>query len=476
MVFSSIVFLFFFLPVTLGTYFAAPRSWRNAVLLVASLVFYTWGGGAFVLLLLVTIAINYGAGRLVGWAVENGDVRWRNRGVALSVIACLGLLTYFKYANFAVEQVNQVSDQFGIGPVAWTSVALPIGISFYTFQAMSYTIDVARGRVACVRHPVDFAMYVALFPQLIAGPIVRFHEIADELVSRSTNLDRFSAGAMRFVYGLAKKVMIADTLAPLADIAFSAPDELSAAGAWLGLIAYTFQIYFDFSGYSDMAIGMGQMLGFHFPENFRRPYSALSITDFWRRWHVTLSNWFRDYLYVPLGGNRGSSRRTSANLIAVFLATGIWHGANWTFVVWGLVHGAFMLWERRAGTAFVEGARHEAWSRARTFLIVMLAWVLFRSESLSSAGDYFFALIGENRGLVDLDGVVRATDLRELVVLGVAGSTLLLPRTFFGGRLVAEARGWRPGAARVALFAIAFPITILLIVSGTFSPFLYFQF
>jgi alginate O-acetyltransferase complex protein AlgI len=431
----------------------------------------------FVFVMLFTIAVKYLAGRLVGWAVVNDRPEWRNRGVVLSVVACQGVLSYFKYANFAVDQVNQVADQFGIGPVAWTSVALPIGISFYTFQSMSYTIDVARGRTEPLRNPFDFALYVSLFPQLIAGPIVRFHEIAGEMKTRTSRLDDVAEGTARFVYGLTKKVVIADTLAPVADAAFDTPaGDLSAVGAWVGLLAFALQIYFDVSGYSDMAIGLGRIFGFHFPENFRRPYSALSITDFWRRWHITLSNWFRDYLYVPLGGNRGSRHRTSMNLIIVFVATGIWHGANWTFLVWGLVHGGVMLWERARSIAYVDGAPHPALARVRTFVIVLLAWVFFRDTSLSGAFEYFGALAGQGTGLVGGDIVLRTVDLRELAMLAVGIGSVALPRTFFGGQRTSVGRGPRAGAARAALFTIALPVTLLLIVAGTFSPFLYFEF
>ena len=290
MVFSSIEFLFFFLPLTLVATFAAPERARNHVLLAASLFFYLWGGGALILLLLFAIVVNWGAGKVVARGVANGDARLRNLGVTLSVVISLGMLSYFKYANFMVDQLNNIGDAVGVGPVAWNRVVLPIGISFYTFHTMSYTIDLARGRAQPVRSLADFALYVSLFPQLIAGPIVRFHVIADELWKRSVRLEDFAEGTVRFVWGLGKKVLIADTLAPIADAAFDqGQGDLSVAGAWIGLLAYTFQIYFDFSGYSDMAIGLARMFGFRFPENFERPYSALSVTDFWRRWHITLS-------------------------------------------------------------------------------------------------------------------------------------------------------------------------------------------
>ena len=476
-VFSSIEFLFAFLPLTLAAYFTVPERARNTVLLVASLVFYTWGGGAFVLLLLFSAAVDYSAGRYVAGSLVRNNTRGVHTGIAISVGVNLLLLSYFKYANFAVLQLNAVGGRLGLEDIAWTSVALPIGISFYTFQSMSYTIDVARGRCEPLRSPFDFVLYVALFPQLIAGPIVRFHEIAAEIRSRTTRLVDFAEGSTRFVYGLAKKVLIADTVAPVVDAAFDGDiATLSAAGAWLGLLAFTVQIYFDFSGYSDMAIGLGRIFGFHFPENFRRPYSSLSITDFWRRWHITLSNWFRDYLYVPLGGNRDGPARTNLNLLIVFAATGIWHGAKWTFVIWGLLHGAAMLWERARSTNYVTSAPIVALARTRTIVLVIVLWALFRANSLNQAVEYFGALLGEGTGMLSADLVLQTADIPELVALSIGIATFFLRRSFSGSAVVTEEGGPHAAVARGMLFLVALPLSLLLIVSGTFSPFLYFQF
>ena len=383
MVFSSIEFLFLFLPVVLLAYRVVPARARNGTLLAASLLFYTWGGGAFVLILAASIAIDYCAGWMVDDARERGLPRRRALGIALSVAVNVGLLAYFKYANFFVAQWNDLGDAVGIGTIAWTSVALPIGISFFTFQSMSYTLDVARGRARHLRNPVDFALYVSLFPQLIAGPIVRFHEIADQMRERTTRLEDFAEGALRFSHGLVKKVVVADAVAPIADAAFGLDAaDLTTPAAWLGVAAYTIQIYFDFSGYSDMAIGLGRMFGFTFPENFRRPYSALSVTDFWRRWHITLSNWFRDYLYVPLGGNRASAAATYRNLIVVFLLVGFWHGANWTFLAWGVYHGGLLIAERLTGQRPVRDASWPWLRRAVTLLAVVVGWAIFRADSI----------------------------------------------------------------------------------------------
>ncbi len=472
MVFSSVTFLFFFLPICLAGYYLVGKRLRNAWLLLSSLVFYTWGGGALVSLLIISTVVDYAMGWVVSSGVSTGSRRLIHLGVAGSVLVNLGLLGYFKYANFLVEQLNSL----GLGEIAWTSVVLPIGISFFTFQSMSYTIDVARGRVEHLRNPLDFGLYVTLFPQLVAGPIVRFHEISDQLHNRVLSLERFALGATRFSHGLAKKVLIADSVAPIADAAFQTDASgLGLAGAWLGIAAYTIQIYFDFSGYSDMAIGLGNMLGFTFPENFRRPYSAVSITDFWRRWHITLSNWFRDYLYIPLGGSRGSNGRTLANLWIVFVLTGIWHGANWTFLLWGLYHGAWLVAERLTGQRPVgDGASWAPLRRAITLLAVMVGWVLFRSPDAGSAVEYLGAMF--STGGVTPEIITDAMDTRALIAMGLGIASVLIPGNIVGGLLVTGWQGARGAVVRVAEVAIALPYAMVIVASGSFSPFLYYQF
>ena len=472
MVFSSVTFLFFFLPICLGGYYLLGHRFRNGWLLLSSLMFYTWGGGALVSLLVISTVVDYA----MGWVVASGVNRGiRNRirlGVTGSVLVNLGLLSYFKYANFVVDQFNSL----GFGEIAWTSVILPIGISFFTFQSMSYTIDVARGRVEHLRNPLDFGLYVTLFPQLVAGPIVRFHEISDQLQNRVLSLEKFALGAARFSHGLAKKVLIADSVAPIADAAFQTDATgLGLAGAWLGIAAYTIQIYFDFSGYSDMAIGLGNMLGFTFPENFRRPYSAVSITDFWRRWHMTLSNWFRDYLYIPLGGSRRSGSRTMGNLWIVFLLTGIWHGANWTFLLWGLYHGAWLVAERITGQRPVgDGASWAPLRRAIVLLAVMVGWVLFRSPTVGAAVDYLGAMF--TLGGATPQAITNAVDTRALFAMGVGIASVLIPGNIVGGLLVTGWQGVRGAAVRVAAVAVALPYAMIIVASGSFSPFLYYQF
>ncbi len=477
MVFSSVTFLFFFLPICLGGYYLLRPRLRNGWLLFSSLVFYTWGGGALVVLLIISTVVDYAMGWVVASGVRTGDRTRIRLGVTGSVLVNLTLLGYFKYANFIVDQFNAFGQRFGFEQIAWTSVVLPIGISFFTFQSMSYTIDVSRGRVQHLRNPFDFALYVTLFPQLVAGPIVRFHEISDQLHDRDTSMERFALGASRFVHGLAKKVLIADSVAPIADAAFGA--DLAALGpgaAWLGIAAYTIQIYFDFSGYSDMAIGLGMMLGFDFPENFRRPYSATSVTDFWRRWHMTLSNWFRDYLYIPLGGSRGSMARTMANLWVVFILVGFWHGANWTFVLWGVYHGLLLVVERLTGQRPVgnDAVALAPLRRALVLFAVMMGWVLFRSPSAVAAGDYLAALF--TTGGVTPETVLNAVDTRALLALGLGAASVLLPGNVVGGRLVTSWQGLRGAAVRIAEVAVAFPYSLIIVASGSFSPFLYYQF
>ncbi len=481
MVFSSIEFLFLFLPVLLVLYRLAPRRLENGVLLAASLLFYIWGGGAFVFILLISVCVDYFAGWLVASARRSGHgsrdrPRLRVLGVTLSVSVNLALLGFFKYANFVAEQLNDLGAALGLGTIAWTTVGLPIGISFFTFQSMSYTLDLARGRAEHLRNPLDFALYVALFPQLICGPIVRYHEIAEQIRDRRTGLDDFAEGALRFVHGLVKKVIVADAAGTVADAAFGLPgDQLTTAAAWLGVFAYTLQIYFDFSGYSDMAIGLGGMFGFSFPENFRRPYSAVSITDFWRRWHITLSSWLRDYLYIPLGGSRGGQVLTYRNLVVVFLLTGFWHGAAWQFLVWGIYHGALLVAERLAGQRPV-GTANAVWlRRPAVLLLVMLGWVIFRADSLGQALEVYrsmFSFSGFDLSPVVADALTR----RVALILALGSAVVLLPPDFVAGPALARGRGRGAIFLRAAVLALGVPYATLLIASGNFSPFLYFQF
>ena len=338
MVFSAPIFLFLFLPIVLALYFVTPSRMRNPLLLGASLVFYGWGEPRFVAVMLASALVNY------GFALAIGAGTRRRLLLSLAITVNLGLLAVYKYSDFAVANVNTLLGWTGVPLLARPGLILPLGISFFTFHAVSYLMDVYRGRVPAQRNPLDVALYIALFPQLIAGPIVRYATIAPEIARRRTTWDGLVWGIRRFVVGLGKKVLIANTLARPADAVFGLPpSEMSAGLAWLGVACYALQIYFDFSGYSDMAIGLARIFGFPFPENFRYPYVSRSLTEFWRRWHISLSTWFRDYLYVPLGGNRRGPARVYLNLVVVFVFCGLWHGASWTFLVWGLFHGVFLV-------------------------------------------------------------------------------------------------------------------------------------
>jgi alginate O-acetyltransferase complex protein AlgI len=486
MVFSSQTFLFVFFPIVLLLYALVFKRLRNTVLLIASLLFYLWGGGWFIGWLLASIMGNWIFGHFVAKAKDNGERKKLRFLVGGSVVFNIGILAWFKYANFFVDQLNGIASAIDYQGFNWTPIMLPIGISFFTFQANSYVFDIAKGDGKTLKNPLDFALYVALFPQLIAGPIVRYHQVASQLVSRQFTMDNVSAGMIRFSHGLCKKVLIADSVAPIANVAFIPGADLTTADAWIGILAYTIQIYFDFSGYSDMAIGLGRVFGFRFPENFKHPYSSASMTEFWRRWHVTLSEWFRDYVYIPMGGSRCSKLMTYRNLLFVFLITGFWHGANWTFIVWGLFHGFWLIIDRvqrknLEPNDHPKGIKLVA-NRAWILVLIMIGWVVFRSETLSDAGSYYGVLFGGNTGLFSL-AIQR--ELSTQAILGIAIGSLIFfapPSHMLGPILEDTDENMSPRATRIVGFLrfglaiIALPMTIMLIVNGTFSPFLYFQF
>lgn len=396
MVFASSLFLFLFLPITLIGYFSLrSTSLRNLFLLVMSLIFYAWGEPVYVLLMIVSIIINYTAGLLIH-IYHHKQTPLITKGMILTVciIINLGLLLYFKYANFLINNLNTLLQLLALPSINYPLVALPIGISFFTFQALSYVIDVYRKETDVQLNPINCALYVSLFPQLIAGPIVRYHDVAQQIVSRTITSHQFSLGIQRFIFGLAKKVILANTLGEVADKIFEIPGpDLTTGLAWLGITCYTLQIYFDFAGYSDMAIGLGRMFGFEFLENFNYPYVSQSIREFWRRWHISLSTWFRDYLYIPLGGNRGSWLQTYFNLWIVFFLCGLWHGASWNFVIWGALHGAYLVVERLGW----QNHLNRLWrplQHGYTLLLVMIGWVFFRADSLGHALQYLASMAG----------------------------------------------------------------------------------
>jgi alginate O-acetyltransferase complex protein AlgI len=476
--FASPVFLWYFMPAILIAYWLLPRGWRNGLVAVVSLIFYTWGAGAYVFLLLSAIVVNFAAGIVID-SERLADRPGARRAALLSaVIWDLGILGIWKYAGFASRQIDALSGALGLGNSPVVDLALPIGISFFTFHHISYVVDVYRRSRRAQHSIVQFITYIAMFPQLVAGPIVRYHEIADQLAEvRTDRLDDFAAGFPRFALGLAKKVVVADTIAPVANAAFATSGgDMTTATAWLGALAYTVQLYFDFSGYSDMAIGLGVMLGFRLPENFNRPYSAVSITDFWRRWHMSLSRWFRDYVYIPLGGNRAGTATTYRNLLIIFVLTGFWHGANWTFLIWGLYHGAWLVIERLTGFGTVTASGPAlVLRRAVTFLIVVVGWVFFRAESLTKALSMIKAMFVPS-GLGLPETVSAALTHQRTLVLALALLVVLLPSTFVLGRVVQESPGRFAVAARVAVSALAAPYAAVLVAAGTFSPFLYYQF
>ena len=462
--FSSLPFLFGFLPLTLALYFAAPPRWRNLVLLLTSLVFYGWGEPVYLGIMVLSILIDYTHGLLVErYRSRDKLARWF---VAESVILNLGLLGFFKYWDFFAENLSRLP---GITLPA-LGLPLPIGISFFTFQTMSYTIDVYRRDAPAQRDIVAFGAYVTMFPQLVAGPIVRYREVAAELKERVNTTADFAAGAGRFTVGLAKKVLLANSIGALwdAELAAQSAGMLTAFGGWLGIAAYGFQIYFDFSGYSDMAIGMGRMLGFHFPENFARPYTAASVTEFWRRWHISLTTWFREYLYIPLGGSRRGTARTVRNNFIVWLCTGFWHGASWNFILWGLHFFLWLMLEKYLLKDFLQ--RLPRWLRhAYTLLVVFAGWGIFAMEDLSVCGGYFRVCFGGGALWSAVDGYYLRTYAVLLVLLTVGSANTV--------KAVWERL---PERAREALAPVLMLAGLVLctayLVDGSYNPFLYFRF
>ena len=474
MLFTEPTFLFLFLPALLALYFGTfsrvHGRYANWLLLIASLIFYASGGGTFTWLMLGSIAFNYA----MAIAIDRGRDAGRAKPLlAITVGTNLVVLGIFKYANFFADNVNALLLAFHTPPVVVPRVLLPIGISFFTFHAISYVVDVYRRDATAQKSPVHAALYLLLFPQLIAGPIIRYRDLADQLARRIVTLDDFAYGIRRFVVGLAKKMLIANVVAGPADRIFALPaDQLSAPLAWLGVVCYTLQIYFDFSGYSDMAIGLGRMFGFRFPENFRWPYVAESVQDFWRRWHISLSTWFRDYVYVPLGGSRVSPGRTYLNLVAVFFLCGLWHGASWTFVVWGLFHGLFLVVER-AGAARAMQTIARPLRHVYLLLVVMIGWVFFRAEGLTYAFGMLRAMAGFGVASPTPFGVgwYLRSDIALALAAGAIGSTPWV-------RALARDReeSWALGLASPAALMLMLAASMMQMAARAYNPFIYFRF
>lgn len=487
MVFSSHIFLFLFLPAALGLYYVAPRRARHLLLTLASYLFYGWANPLFVVLMAASTAIDYACGLVMvrgqpvgcdslstAALLDPGTPRTRSQRAALVISICsnLALLGFFKYFNFALDSYNGLVSALALDGAQldlWFRVTLPLGISFYTFQSMSYSIDVYKGEAQAIRNPLDFACYVAMFPQLVAGPIVRFREVADQLLTRNHSAEKFARGVAFLSLGLGKKVLLANPCGQIADTCFGAAGP-GLLDTWYGVSAYAFQVYFDFSGYSDMAIGLGLMLGFVFAKNFDSPYHSASVTEFWRRWHLSLSTWLRDYLYIPLGGNRHTEARTYLNLAAVMLLGGLWHGASWTFVVWGGIHGALLAVERALGPRNPLRRLPRPLAVAITFVVLLFTWAFFRAPTFAAA----LAICGRMLGLVPagptagLAAAMVATPY-HLLCFGVAALLVwTAPQTWdFTRRLSLPKAAFALGVFALALVALT---------TQSYNPFIYFIF
>ena len=466
MLFSSVPFLFYFLPAVLRVYFLVPTRAKNGVLLLSSLVFYGWGEPRYLPVMLVSILQGYIFGRLIE---RFRDTRRAKLFLVLSVLLSLGTLAYFKYADFMIANLNALT---GLS-APLLRLALPVGISFYTFQILSYTVDVYRGTVPAQRNFIDLAAYIAMFPQLIAGPIVRYSDIAVQLKTREHSVSEAASGARRFILGLAKKILLANLLGELVS-SFRASADLSVLYYWLGAIAFTLQIYYDFSGYSDMAIGLGRIFGFRFPENFQYPYLSGSITEFWRRWHISLGSWFRDYLYIPLGGNRKGSARQLLNILLVWLATGLWHGAAWNFVLWGLLYAVLLTAEK---LFLLRGLQKlHVLNHVYVLLFVTLGFVLFDASSVQDAAQSIRAMFGGGGlPLVSAESLYELRSCTVLLLLAVAGATPLAKS------LCAAVQRSRAGKTALAVLepvglTALLAVCTAFLVDGSFNPFLYFRF
>ncbi len=442
------------------------------VLLIFSYFFYLWGGGVFLVILVLSTIADY----VFALLIDRRSI-WHPRGwLCLSLFVNLSLLGYFKYANFFVGEFNKALSALGGAPMGWTAVVLPIGISFFTFHKITYIVDVYRGTRRALSDFVAFALYVALFPQLIAGPIVRFHEISEQLQNRVETLDKFYQGILRFCWGLAKKVLLANPCGEIADAVFRLDaSAIDTKISWLGVFAYTLQIYLDFSAYTDMAIGLGMLFGFKLPENFNRPYSAVSITDFWRRWHISLTNFFRDYLYIPLGGNRLGTGRTYFNLMLVFVLCGLWHGAQWTFLVWGLYHGGLLIIERLTGMRNIEVTSHVFLRRFLTLILITIGWVIFRAKNLGQAWEFLIAMFLPMNRPIPLE-LSLVLNNRNLVLFLVASLVLFLPRSFSMPKLLIMEKTPVIAGIQGGLLIALMLYSVTFIASGSYNPFIYFQF
>jgi alginate O-acetyltransferase complex protein AlgI len=476
MVFSSVLFIFLFLPVFFLGYFLVKKTYRNTFLLFSSLFFYAWGETLLVLILITSLVINYCLSLLIDLSnrknKEIPSLLSSKLLLTIAIVCNLIPLFYFKYSNFIVYNLSGICFPHLSFGQNWKEVVLPIGISFFTFQAMSYVIDVYRRNTSAAASFIDFSCYVTCFPQLIAGPIVRYKDISKQLLVRIVSINKFYDGTRLFIIGLAKKVLIADTLAKTADYSFNLPvDQLDMACSWLGAICYSLQIYYDFSGYSDMAIGMGLMLGFHFPQNFNYPYAAKSIQDFWRRWHISLSAWFRDYLYIPLGGNKCSKWRTYFNLWIVFLLCGLWHGASWNFILWGAFHGFFLVLERsKTGKLLI--SLPASIKHIYALFVVVTGWVLFRADTLLQAKNYLATMYGIGNGYIGISGYrINVLDNDIMLALGL-GLFFSVPFDSYLKYIPVRMKKMK----MAPLYFCILIVCLATLASNAYNPFLYFRF
>lgn len=467
MLFSSPIFLLLFLPTTIVLNFFLKTKYSNLLLLGASLVFYAWGEPVYVFLMLFSVAMNWSFGILIS-RIGN----YRKFALTVCIVLNLAILGYYKYFNFFAGILNGfVHTEL----IKQRNIVLPIGISFFTFQALSYVIDLYRGNCKIQKNILNLALYVSFFPQLIAGPIVRYSDIDNQISNRTVSVDKFAIGLRRFLYGLGKKVLISNCMAEIADAIFEQSFAgLTAPCAWLGAIAYTMQIYYDFSGYSDMAIGLGKMFGFDFLENFRYPYLSKSIREFWQRWHISLGTWFREYVYIPLGGNRRGKFRTYMNLFVVFLLTGMWHGASWTFLLWGLYHGTFQVIERLGLKKYLD--RHTVISHIYCMLVVVIGWVLFRAETLMDAYNYIISMFTPWRGgFGGLSHIPAELTLRNgiFIFFAVFGSGILQKAT---DKVPVLSSKWKYSWVELGYLCLVFAYSMIRLAAGTYNPFIYFRF
>lgn len=476
MVFSSIIFLCFFLPLLIFIYYLADKKYKNYVLLSFSIFFYCWGAPKFIFVILITTLIDF---LLVRQLYASSTRRIKLLFLVLSLTVNLGLLFYFKYSNFFIENINVLLSSFGCTEIKWVKLILPIGISFYTFESLTYSIDVYRGIHAPLKKFNDYLLYIILFPKLIAGPIIRYHEISDQLVDRENTetIDNKLNGLFRFIIGLSKKVLIANVLGKYADDIFHLElNNLTTDSAWVGAILYTFQIYFDFSGYSDMAIGLGLVFGFKFPENFNNPYISRSITEFWRRWHITLGNWMKNYLYIPLGGNKVKSKyRLYFNLWIVFVASGLWHGAAWTFIIWGIYHGAFLVLERAFLLKFYTKIGKFP-ATIITFLLVVIGWVIFRADTAEQAIEFIERMFS----FQFTSNIKYLLPTKELIITIIA-FLLSLGWTFVNvdniqKKILFDGLKWQHAFIKGLTGFVLLYICLSSIISSDFNPFIYFRF